>query len=176
MATDTFIPPAFIGLMPGPPLTDPPADEKSPIEKLFARLGAHEREEAEILKDYAAAAEDAPDAGFRYLMGLVLEDEERHHRLSKAMADEVGQSLMWLRGKEPLPPITTTGEERAKLLRQTERFLRIEQDGEKQLADMHDQVKGLHAGLLELIVDMMRADTQKHVHILKYIKKRLEDR
>ena len=176
MPTETYIPPAFIGLMPGSPLTDPPADQKSPIEKLFAQLEAHEREEEDVLKDYEAAAKAAPDAGFRYLMGLVLEDEERHHRLSKAMADEVEQSLMWLRGNEPLPPINPTGDERAELLRQTERFLRIEQDGEKQLAAMRDQVKDLHAGLLELIVDMMRADTEKHVHILKYIKKRLQER
>jgi signal transduction histidine kinase len=176
MPTETMIPPAFIGMMPGSPLTDPPADEKSPIEKLFAQLEAHEREEEETLKDYEAAAKAAPDAGFRYLMGLVLEDEERHHRLSKAMADEVGQSLLWLQREEPLPSIRPTPEEAQKLLRQTERFLKIEQDGERQLADMRHQVKDLHAGLLELIVDMMRADTEKHVHILKYIKKRLEER
>jgi len=176
MPTDTFIPPAFIGMMPGSPLTDPPADEKSPIEKLLAQLEAHEREEEDVLKDYEAAAKDAPDAGFRFLMGLVLEDEQRHHRLSKAMADEVERSLMWLKNEEPLPPISPTGEECKQLLRQTERFLQIERDGERQLADMHGQVKEHNAGLFELIVDMMRADTRKHVHILEYIKKRLQER
>ena len=175
MPTDTFIPPAFIGMMEGSPLTDLPADEKSPVERLFAQLEAHEREEEEVLKDYEAAAKDAPDAGFRFLMGLVLEDEQRHHRLSKAMAAEIERSLMWLKNEEPLPPVSPTGEDRKQLLRQTERFLQIERDGERQLADMHGQVKELHAGLLELIVDMMRADTRKHVHILEYIKKRLEE-
>ena len=175
MPVETHIPPAFIGIMPGSLLTDPPSDEKSPIEKLFAQLEAHECEEAEVLEDYEAAAHEAPDAGFRYLMGLVLEDEERHHRLSKAMADEVEQSLLWLKGDEPLPGIHASAQVRDKLLRETERFLQIEHDGERQLAHLRHQVKDMHAGLLELIVDMMDADTRKHVRILEYIKHRLQD-
>jgi len=175
MPTETFIPPAFITMLPGYPLTDPPADEKSPVEKLFAELEAHEREEEEVLKDYQDAAENAPDAGYRYLMGLVLEDEERHHRLSKAMADEVEQSVLWLRKKDALPAIKPAPDQRAALLRQTQAFLATEQAGEKQLASMREQVKGLHGGLLELIVDIMRTDTEKHIHVLKYIKKRLEE-
>lgn len=176
MATDTFIPPAFIGMVPGSPLTDPPADEKSPIEKLFAQLEAHEREEEIVLKDYEAAAKKAPDAGFRYLMGLVLEDEERHHRLSKAMADELEQSLNWLHGEHPLPAIQPTPQQNEQLLRQTDHFLQIEMEGERQLSDLREQVKELHAGLLELIVDMMRTDTEKHIRVLKYIRDRLSGR
>src|SRR5690242_19679405 len=124
MPTETYIPPAVIGLVPSP-LSEPPSDQKSPIEQLFAQLEAHEREEEDVLKDYQAAAKEAPDAGFRYLMGLVLEDEERHHRLSKAMADEVAQSLNWLHGQRPLPAVHSTDDTRQIMLRQTERFLHI---------------------------------------------------
>lgn len=173
MTTETIIPPAFLTLAPGSPLTDVLPDEKSPIEQLFAQLEAHERDEEETLNDYASAAATAPDAGFRYLMGLVLEDEERHQRLTKDMATELKKSLLWLRGNEPLPAIKPTRQNRAALLRQTERFLAIEEEGERQLARLRHDVKELHAGLLELITDMMRADTQKHIHILKYIKKQL---
>ncbi|MBV9120320.1 MAG: hypothetical protein JOZ39_06390, partial [Chloroflexi bacterium] len=105
MTLETLTPPAFIGLLPGSNSIEAAHDEKSPVEKLFAQLEAHEREEEETLKDYQDAAAAAPDAGFRYLMGLVLEDEDRHHRMSKAMADEVEQSLLWLRRDEPLPQI-----------------------------------------------------------------------
>jgi hypothetical protein len=175
MPTEPYTPPAFIGLMP-PPVDRPPTDGKSPIEKLFAQLETHERDEEETLHDYQAAANDAPDPGFRYLMGLVLEDEERHHKLSKAMADEVEQSLLWLHGNQPLPDIHASGEVRQNLLRQTERFLRIEEDGDRQLAELHAQVKDMHSGLLQLMVEIMRADTHKHVQILKYIKARLEER
>src|SRR5581483_9504900 len=154
---EPYTPPAFIGLMPSP-VDRPLTDDKSPIEKLFTQLESHERDEEETLKDYQAAASYAPDPGFRYLMGLVLEDEERHHKLSKAMADEVEQSLLWLRGNEPLPDIRAAGEVRENLLRQTERFLRIEEDGDRHLAELHTQVKDMHAGLLQLMVDIMRAD------------------
>lgn len=174
MPTDAFIPPAFVGLM-SVSAPDALADDRSPIEKLFTELGEHEKEEQDILKDYEAAANNAPDAGFRYLMGLIAEDEERHHRLSKAMADEVEKSLKWLQGERPLPAMHPTAKEREELLRQTDRFLRIERDGERQLSDLREHVKSLHAGLLELIVSMMSVDTQKHIRILKYIKDRLEE-
>jgi rubrerythrin len=173
MPDEPYSPPAFITLMPSP-LDQPMTDEKSSVEKLFAQLEAHEREEETTLKDYQAAAKDAPDAGFRYLMGLVLEDEERHHRLSKAMADEVEQSLLWIQGNQPLPDIHPAREQRENLLRQTEQFLQIEEDGDRQLAGLRAQVKNLHAGLLQLMVDIMRTDTRKHIQILKYIKARLE--
>lgn len=174
MPTEPYTPPAFISSV--STLTEPPVDDKSPVERLLAQLEAHEHEEEAILKDYQAAAFDAPDAGVRFLMELVLEDEERHHRLSKAMTDDVHQSLMWLRGENPLPSIQSSGADRDRLLRQTERFLQVEQDGERQLDDLHHQVKEIHAGLLELMVDIMRCDTSKHVQILKYIKKQLENR
>src|ERR1041384_3738097 len=118
MESERYSPPAFIGFMPVP-LPETPADDRSPIEKLFAHLEAHEREEGQVLHDYEDAARDASDPGFRYLMGLVLEDEERHHRMSKAMADEVEQSLLWLRRNDPLPTIHPDAEARPNLLRQT---------------------------------------------------------
>jgi hypothetical protein len=151
-------------------------EERSVVEKLFDQLAAHEQEEGEILAEYQQAATEGPDAGYRYLMGLVLADEERHHRLSKAMADDVHQSLLWLTDHNGLPDIMATGKDREQLLRQTERFLQIEEDGQRQLDGLHEKVKALHSGLLELIVDIMRSDTKKHVHILKFIKSRLEAR
>jgi hypothetical protein len=90
------------------------------------------------------------------------------------MADEVEQSLLWLRGNPPLPDIHPDSEARKNLLRQTEQFLRIEEEGDRHLAALHGQVKNFHAGMLELMIDMMRADTHKHMQVLKYIRKRLE--
>jgi len=149
--------------------------EKSDVERLFEQLEAHEKEEAESLDAYEAAATASPDAGVRYLMGLVLEDERRHHRLLQAMSEEIRQSLLWLNGTMPLPDIKPANQARQMLLHETERFLRIERRGLRQLEDLHTQVKHLHSGLLELIVELMQADTRKHQHILEYIHKRLQD-
>jgi hypothetical protein len=154
----------------------PAPAERSAIEELFDQLHAHEQEEAQSLADYEAAASSSPDAGVKYLMGLVIEDERRHHRLSQAMADEVHQSLQWLDNAPALPSITASGADRDQLLAQTRRFLAVERSGERQLDDLRKRVKALHSGLLELIVELMQMDTKKHIHILKHIEKRLQER
>jgi hypothetical protein len=173
---DIMVPPSFIALVPDSPWENPEPDGKSAVERLFAQLEAHEREEAESVKEYREAATQAPDAGYRFLMGLVLQDEERHHQLSQDMAAEVRQSLLWLREDEPLPAMHPAPQARQALLDQTERFLRVEEDGERELTGLRHHVKDLNSGLLELIIDLMLSDTQKHVHILKYIRKQLKER
>jgi rubrerythrin len=173
MAMITPLPPMLLGL-----LADFDADsgERSEIERLFDQLHAHEQEEARSLVEYEQAATTSPDAGVRYLMGLVLEDERRHHRMTQAMADEVHKSLQWLDGDPPLPPITATGADQNQLLAQTRRFLAVETDGQRKLEELRKQVKSLHSGLLELIVELMEADTKKHIQVLKYIEHQLEVR
>jgi rubrerythrin len=165
--------PAFVGLEEVDAPTPGPA-KRSEMEELLDRLEAHEREEAEVLAEYGQAVAHAPDAGFRFLMDLVVEDEERHERLSKAMTAEVRQSLLWLRGEPPIPAVAPAPQARQQLLQQTERYLQIERDGERQLDDLQHQVKGLYEGRLELIVDIMRAETRKHTRILEYIRAQLE--
>jgi hypothetical protein len=173
MAIHVPVVPELIGLeeidasIPGP-------TKRSEMERLFDRLEAHEKQEAEVLGEYERAAAEAPDAGLRFLMDLVVEDERRHERLSHAMTVEMRQSLLWLGGEPPLPAVAPEPQARQQLLRQTERFLQIERDGERQLDELHHQVKGLYEGLFEVIVDTMLADTRKHVGILEYIKERIE--
>jgi len=140
-------------------------DDKSVVERLLNHLEAHERSERDLLEDYRAAAEGLPDKGVRFVMGLILEDEERHHRLMNAMAQDVKSSLLWL-GASPLPSITPTRESRDLLLTETVRFLEIEEQSADQLKELQKAVKNLHAGLLEVIVAGMETDTHKHIDML----------
>jgi bacterioferritin (cytochrome b1) len=151
-------------------------DMRSVVERLLDHLEGHERSERDLLADYRQAAEATSDRGVRFLMGLVLEDEERHHRLMQAMARDIRGSLEWRPGDQPLPPISARPPDQAELLAQTLRFLKIERDSAADLKRLKKEVKRLDAGLLQLLVDGMEADTQKHIGILKYIQSQLEDR
>ena len=176
MAMIAPTPPTLRGFLEDFGYQDLAPHERSAIEELFDQLHAHEQDEARSLADYEDAAKASPDAGVRYLMGLVLEDERRHHRLTQAMVDEVQQSLQWLEGEAPLPPIQASGANRMTLLAQTRCFLQVEREGEKKLEHLRKQVKSLHSGLLELLVELMQTDARKHISILKHIEKRLEER
>ncbi len=150
-----------------------PREQKSVIEQLLDELQSHEQGERELLREYEKAANETTDRGVAFLMGLILEDEHRHHRLVDMMRHEVEQSLLWLQGEEPLPPVGA-GKRSPQLLQQTNAFLEVERESLKQLEDLRRKVKGLQSGLLELLVNSMTADTKKHVDILKYIRKRLQ--
>ncbi len=150
------------------------SDQRSLVERVFERLEAHEREEQTVLADYERAASETSDAGVRYLMRLILNDERQHHSLSEAMAKDMRQSLAWLQGEASIPTMSVPASQRQRLLAMTNRFLEIEREGQKHLEDLRHQVKGLHADVFELILQLMEADTSKHVLILNYIKKHLE--
>ena len=56
---------------------------------LIVRHGA---EEGELLATYEQLAAEAPDASVRYLIGLILDDEHRHHRLLAELANAIAWS------------------------------------------------------------------------------------
>lgn len=152
------------------------SDEQSAVEHVLQHLEAHEESERELLGSYRYAARLGPDAGVRFLMGLILEDEERHERLMSAMARDVKSSLFWLEEQPPLPDMENKPGERDRLMLQTQRFLQVERENAEQLKALKREVSRLRSGLLQLIVDGMEADTRKHIGILKYIQKQLEGR
>ena len=154
----------------------PAGGDKSAVERVLDQLEAHEESERELLGNYRYAARLGPDSGARFLMGLILEDEERHQRLMSAMARDVKSSLFWLEDQPPLPNVENKPEDRDRLMLQTQRFLDVEQQNAEQLKELKKDLKRLHTGLLEVIVDGMEADTQKHIGILKYIQKQLDGR
>ena len=154
----------------------PSSDHHAAVEQLLDQLEAHEESERELLTDYRYAARFGPDPGVRFLMELILEDEDRHHRLTEAMVRDVKSSVLWLSAEPPLPSVGVNLEDNANVLSQTERFLGVEEESTAQLKALKKELKGLHDGLLELIVDGMEIDTHKHIDILKYIQKQLQGR
>ena len=73
---------------------DPPftrASERGAVEEEFYRhLAEHVGSEAEFIASYKqlAEAEDTPEAA-RYLIRIILEDEERHHRVFRDLTAAV---------------------------------------------------------------------------------------
>ncbi|MGH2364471.1 MAG: hypothetical protein ACRDHX_07445 [Chloroflexota bacterium] len=155
------------------PLVSLSADHRSEIERLLSRIEADEASELAGLGTYRRAAEDTSDEGVRFLMGLILEDEERHHRLLQAMAEDLRKSLEWTRAGNPLPDIAPKPSAVAVLTAQAERFIELEQQNLHDLRDLQKSVHDLESGLLDLILVTMEDDTKKHIQILEFIKKRL---
>ena len=59
-------------------------------------LNRHGREEAELLQRYRRFIEEAESPGARYLVQLILDDEQRHHRVLEELANTIAWG--WTKG------------------------------------------------------------------------------
>ncbi|HVX22683.1 MAG TPA: ferritin-like domain-containing protein [Acidimicrobiales bacterium] len=135
---------------------------------------AHAVDERYVLDRYQELLDAATDPGVRFLLGLILDDEHRHHRffeqLRHSAAVDAGSD-----GVVPLPPRPDPGQVPA-LLEQTRRFREIEQDDAASLRELeHDLRSADDERLWHLLVVLMQLDTEKHLHILGYLERHLED-
>src|SRR4030095_15415141 len=67
----------------------------SPIEKLLNEFEAHEAKEEKSLDYYRKTLADMPNPLTRFLMQLILSDEEKHRAVLHAMVATLRGSLTW---------------------------------------------------------------------------------
>ena len=136
-------------------------------------LEQHGALEGEALQAYQAIVDSAPEEdGVTYLVRIILEDEERHHRIFEEMANAF-RSMVWSAEVEPKMPPAPSGD-RPELLATTKRLLAFEQHDRKELRSLRRRLKGTSGSSLDVLaVEMMLHDTAKHIDMLEYIESRL---
>jgi rubrerythrin len=138
-------------------------------QELFDALLAHEADEQEVIAAYEAWASDAPSATVRYLVGLILDDERRHHRVLRELANTV-RATSTLEETGPRLPYLDVRRGRDKvLLEQTRRFLAVERKDRAGLERLARQARRLGSELDAFVVGLLRADTERHIAILRFI-------
>jgi len=139
---------------------------------LHDHLTSHEESERGLLEEYRAAAEGSQSAAFRYLVGLIVEDEIRHHRVFREMAEAL-QSDVNLRSEEPVVPrLDRWGPDAAEVLRLTETLLEREHADARELARLGDHLEDLEGtSLWPLLVELMEMDTEKHIKVLRFVQR-----
>lgn len=148
------------------------ADELSPYEYLLRALESHIAAERESLGHYRQLAESTKDPVVELVMGIILEDEERHHGLMRRLAARLQDDLNWSHTPEalPVPAAAAAAAETHELLR---RFVLSEEAGIRELQSFAKQAEGLYGGLPSELLAMMALDSQKHEHLLRFLYRRL---
>ena len=136
-------------------------------------LERHAEAEGEVLESYRQITErSSADDAVRYLVHLILEDEQRHHDVFVQMANRT-RSFMWEVPVEPSLPAMPKRSD-PDLLRATEALLAFEKRDTKELRDLQKALRhSSKASLDPLMVELMMHDTAKHIAILEYIKAHL---
>ena len=142
---------------------------------LIDHLNAHVESEKEVIDLYEALAHDEHPY-VRFVAELIGEDEARHHRLFEEWIETI-KALAELRDApdgiphvdfRPVPPET---------IEMVERLLDFEEADLATTRDLRRQIRDVRTSTLwGMLVDLVIADTKKHIKVLKFLRARLEER
>src|SRR5262245_24397432 len=147
-------------------------------QDLYDHFRSHIDHEDELIAAYGELAASTTVPGFGYLGKLILADEQRHHQVFTDLAETLEVEAAELRADgSPVPPISVHGlpeEERRRILASTDRFLAFERQDARDLERLAKSLEPVKdTTLWNLLVTLMRADTEKHIRILRFMRDRV---
>lgn len=141
----------------------------SPVEKLLNAFEAHESQEEKTLEYYRSLIDRMPNPATRFLMQLIISDEEKHRAVIHAMVATLRGSLTWTKPVGILEGSNFAGAN-GTLCEKTEEFIRLEKEGITEYKALAKESSGYYHGLFKILLDSMIRDSEKHVELLKFLK------
>ncbi|HWP23789.1 MAG TPA: hypothetical protein VNM15_06340 [Candidatus Binatia bacterium] len=151
-----------------------PSEGISPIEQLLNEFEAHEAAEEKALEYYRKALGSMPNPMTRFLMQLIVSDEEKHRAVIHAMAATLRGSLTWTKPAGSLEGTEDIGAIDGKLREVTDEFIALEKESIKEYKTLMAESSGYYHGLFKILLDSMVRDSEKHVEILEFLRKTLK--
>jgi rubrerythrin len=150
-------------------------EEISPVEKLLNEFEAHEAKEDRALEFYKKTIAHMPSPLTRFLMQLIVSDEEKHRAVIHAMVSTLRGSLTWTKRTDSLEGAGDLASMNGKLREATEELLRLETDGIREYKVLVKESSGYYQGLFKLLLDSMIRDSEKHVELLEFLTNHLKN-
>jgi rubrerythrin len=146
----------------------------SAVEKLLSDFEAHEGAEEKIIDQYRRALKDVHDPATRFVMQLIISDEEKHRAVMHSLAATLKGSLNWTKPAGSLEGATDQPELNQKLATITQDFIELEKSGIREYRQLLKESSGYYHGLFNVLIEAMIRDSEKHVDLLEYLGKRLK--
>lgn len=147
----------------------------SEVERLTNEFEAHESEEGKFLEHYKDVAGKTKNGMIKFLLQMIISDEEKHQAVTRAMVSTLKGDLNWTHPDDALRGLYNMVEEKDNLLRLTEDFIRVEKQGIKECRELIKSSKGYYRDLFVLLFESMVHDSEKHIKILEFLRVRLRD-
>lgn len=149
---------------------DVPLSERldAPDGLLYRHVQDHLRNEQFAIEGYRQITEGFDRSTYvGYLVDVILEDEQRHHKLFSDLLASIEQREA---GHAPAVPDVAPLPELAALRTQLEEYLAFERQDRAELAALAKRLRGSEDdSLWPILIDIMRRDTDKHIHILEFL-------
>jgi hypothetical protein len=152
--------------------TVPPIGGSTWDTALFEHVAGHAQNEIGLLEEYTNAAEATDSKALSYLVGLLVEDEHRHHRLFAELASALKTSAEFSPEDPPVPRLDFDRVDPTAIVAMTERLLRREQNDARELKRLQRDLRDVRdTTLWSLLVELMQRDTDKHIAILRFVRR-----
>jgi len=149
-------------------------NEISAIEKLLNEFEAHESKEEKYLEQYRSALGDIKNPVNRFVLQLVVSDEEKHQAVVHAMAATLKGSLNWTKPAGSLEGDPDSAAANRKLLAVTDEFIKLEREGIRDYKSLLKASEDYYHGLFKILISAMIHDSEKHVELLEFLRGRLK--
>ena len=146
----------------------------SPVERLLNEFEAHEAKEEKSLELYKKIMGEMPNPMTRFVLQLIVSDEEKHRAVIHSMVATLKGSLTWTKPKDSLEESGGVGTINERLREATEEFIRIEKEGIREYKALVEESSGYYHGLFKVLIDSMIRDSEKHVELLEFLKENLK--
>lgn len=147
----------------------------SGIERILQSFVDHEREEQEFLEGYGEIVEGYENPLVRFLLQLIMKDEEKHHALVHSITTTLSDGIVGSRTSGGIPKfVPMSDDDMEKLKALTKDFIKSEKDGIKEYQALMKSCDDLYDGLLGLLIQTIIYDSRKHLLILEFIRKKLQ--
>jgi len=153
----------------------PRMDEVSAMERLQSALESHVTQEGKFLKIYAEAAEKHDSPLVKFILNLILADEETHHGVLRRVAAALDANLRWRTDGVEIPKLGKMNAAEIKRLRAlTDDFIAEEKHGIDQCKALMKMSDKCYGGLLTMLLGTIIHDSKKHMIMLRFMRKQLK--
>ncbi len=150
------------------------SDQTSPVERLMKEFESHETHEEVFLGRCREMLETTHNPMVKFLVELIVADEEKHHMVLHAMTSTLKGSLTWTQLQNAVEGGDNLGKEKDKILKMTEDFIHVEQKEIGEYRKLARATRRYYQGLFTLFLAAMIRDSEKHVEILEFLRNKLK--
>ena len=147
----------------------------SPVERLLNEFEAHEAKEAKSIEQYKELMNGLPNPATRFVMQLIISDEEKHRAVIHAMIATLKGSLTWTRPEGTLEGDADLARTNGRLRASTEEFIELEKEGIKECKTLVRESSGYYHGVFKVLLASMIKDSEKHIELLEFLKENLKE-
>ena len=154
----------------------PRDQEISAFEQMLNQFSAHEHHEQKFLDDYSGIVDRHDNPLVKFLLQLIMSDEEKHHAVVRTMALALQGDFTGLMSGVEMPKLGTISEqEKDELLQLTADFIKAEKQTIDEYQALIKKSQGCYSGLLVLLIRTIIHDSEKHLMILDFIDEKLRE-